>query len=667
MSSPLPEFLSQLGYVLLQRRADGTFSLLSDTPGWFTQIWGVAATGRANFTLIGTSPFLDNFLLDAEAFWSTPQAGFCESGDWIEKLASGEGIALEAKALVLEGKHLLAIFSPEKQYQERVKVLQTARSSLLEHEKLLREIQKKEILLHCIVHDLSQPLSAMRGSFDCLAMESNQENAAKFIELGKHASEQQESMIREILNAFSAELQANFDAEQAGNSAPDLYEAAQHAISALSPAFTAKGVRLFLKDRISTQSNWRVLGEETRLHRIFTNLLENALRYTPSGSSVSIGIEDEGAFLKAFVDDEGPGLPTDLRPAEMFALFGKGKKGGGKAGLGLYFCRITVERWGGSIGCSSLAEIGSRFWFRLPKAVPLDKHAVRTQGKQSMDEVRPIRREKQRALRILLADDQQDVRLLTAHQLQRSGHEVVSVANGKAAVESAESREFDVIFLDEEMPVLGGVEAARSIHELQKTRQERSAIVALTGNNTPQDRDRLLAAGFDYVIGKPFRLESLEAFLLNPSNIEALDPMPEKPPVKETASWEDLLQRVGGDEKLLRQMLRTFLRETPMRMQAIQKALKRKSGGELSSIAHALKGSVAIFGAPRAVHQAQSLQDLGRISDFQEAAGVFDFLQEEIAKLQQNLRVYAQDSSAQTSPRHHEEKPMSKTTSKRKR
>ena len=247
--------------------------------------------------------------------------------------------------------------------------MQTARNSILEHEKLLREIQKKEILLHCIVHDLSQPLSAMRGSFDCLAVECNAENAAKFIELGKNATEQQESMIREILNAFSADLQANLVAKQAGNVTPDLLQAAHEAISAMSLAFLAKGVRLALDDQISPQINWKVHGESTRLHRIFTNLLENALRYTPAGSGVTIGIEDEGAFIKAYVEDGGPGLPADLRPAELFALFGKGTKGGGKAGLGLYFCRITVERWGGSIGCASLSEIGSRFWFRLPKVV----------------------------------------------------------------------------------------------------------------------------------------------------------------------------------------------------------------------------------------------------------------------------------------------------------
>ncbi len=667
MSSFLAEFLGQMGYAVLQRNADGVFCMLSAAPPWFTQIWPGAGTSGMAIALTDASPFLDNFLLDAEEFWKKGKTGQIESGAWVETTGSGEQVALEARALDLEGKQLLTICSPDKQYQERVRVLQTARNSLLEHEKLLREIQKKEILLHCIVHDLSQPLSAMRGSFDCLAMESDPENTAKFIELGKHASEQQESMIRGILGAFSAELQANLDVEQAGNSAPDLLRSAQEAMTGLSPAFAAKGVRLGLRDDVMKEMNWQVQAEETRLHRIFTNLLENALRYTPAGSGVTIGIEDEGTFLKAFVDDEGPGLPPELRPAEMFALFGKGKRGGGKAGLGLYFCRITVERWGGSIGCASLAEIGSRFWFRLPKAAVNEKSAPAKKSKSTKDQVSVIEREKTRGLLILLADDQEDIRVLTTHQLQRIGHEVVAVSDGKAALESAQTRPFDIIFLDEEMPQMSGVRVAQAIRELQKDQEKRSAIVALTGNNTPEDRERLLACGFDFVLGKPFRLESLDAFLLDPSKADSLDTLPEKRELKESASWEDLLQRVGGDEKLLRQMMRTFLRETPVRMETMGKALQRKNGTELSAVAHALKGSVSIFGAPHAVQHAQSLQDLGRISDFQEAGRVYSFLQEEIAKLQQNLRGYAKESQAHTSPRPKEEKPKSIGTKKRKR
>ena len=94
-----------------------------------------------------SSPFLDNFLLDAEAFWQGREGGVCESGTWVEKAKSGTDIPVEAEAVLLDGKQILLLQSPDPQYREQVRVLQTARNSLLEHEKLLSEIQKKEILL----------------------------------------------------------------------------------------------------------------------------------------------------------------------------------------------------------------------------------------------------------------------------------------------------------------------------------------------------------------------------------------------------------------------------------------------------------------------------------------------------------------------------------------
>ena len=642
MNSPLAAFLSQLGFALLERNKDGSFILLSEAPQWFDQIWPGSST-RNSFSITDASPFFDNFLPDAEEFWKDAQSGTCESGTWIEQKSDGTEIALEARAMHLAGKKVLTIYSPEAHYKDKVQVLQSARNSLLQHEKLLREIQKKEILLHCIVHDLSQPLSAMRGSFDCLAMEDDPENIAKFIELGKHASEQQESMIREILNAFAADLQADLNAERNVNSAPDLLAAAKEAAETLSPAYSAKGVLVTIRERDSAQPNWWVQGEETRLRRIFTNLLENALRYTPSGSGVTIGIEDEGAFLKAYVDDEGPGLPAELRPSEMFALFGKGKNGG-KAGLGLYFCKVTVERWGGSIGCSSLAEIGSRFWFRLPKAPLNDKRLAEETTEQIRNEPRKMKQEKPRALRILLAEDQEDIRLLTTHQIERAGHQVVAVGDGQAAYESAQTGNYDIIFLDEEMPVLNGVQSVKAIREFQEKKNARNVIVAFTGNNTPEDRARLIRAGFDAVVGKPFRLETLGAFLRDPTSMQALEFDSERQQAKDSGNYAAVLRRVGGDEKLLRQMIRTFLRETPKRIKVLGRSLNRKNGSDLRDYAHALKGSLSIFGATKAVEYAQSLEDLGRVDEFDESARIYGLLQEEIAKVQENLRGYAKET-----------------------
>jgi signal transduction histidine kinase/HPt (histidine-containing phosphotransfer) domain-containing protein len=659
MAAILPLFLGQIGYVLLERNGVNRFSLASPAPQWFTQIWPSSNGAEVPFSLAESSPFLENFLEQAESFWQVPQAGFRESGIWIEKTAANLEMPLEAMALYLDGKPFLAIHSPDQQFREQSQVLQTARDALLEHEKLLKEIQKKEILLHCIVHDLSQPLSAMRGSFDCLAVEDDADRIAKFVDLGKNAGERQEAMIREILKAFSSDLHGSQDAEIATDFGPDLLLTAKEAITSLSPAFLAKGVSISLSDNIAQKANRGVRGEKTRLLRVFTNLLENALRYTPAGSTVTIGLEEDGGFLKAYVDDEGPGLPPDLRPAEIFALFAKGKESGGKAGLGLYFCRITVERWGGTINCASLTEKGSRFWFRLPRAVSTtnaspDQKLGAQKSNPDSGQRRPCP-----GLRILLADDQEDIRALTTHQLTRSGHEVVAVANGQAALDAAKSGRFAVILLDEEMPVLSGVQVAAAIRALQQGQANPSVLVALTGNNTPDDKARLRAAGFDSVIGKPFRMEALDAYLRDPGNLVAVDAPPEDLPGSEEESLHGALQRVGGDEKLLRQMIRTFLRETPTRMEAIHRALQHKKGADLTSVAHALKGSIGIFGGIKAGQQSQSLEYLGSICNFEEAGRVYGILQEEIAKLQQNLRRYAKLEEAETSTGRKATKPKS--------
>ena len=102
----------------------------------------------------------------------------------------------------------MLIRNPQKQFADDVQLLQKARESALGHERLVREIQKKEILLHCVIHDLSQPLSAMRGCFSLLAAENLSPKLRGLIEIGERQSRNQEEMIRGILQAFSAELAA---------------------------------------------------------------------------------------------------------------------------------------------------------------------------------------------------------------------------------------------------------------------------------------------------------------------------------------------------------------------------------------------------------------------------------------------------------------------------
>jgi signal transduction histidine kinase/DNA-binding response OmpR family regulator len=638
MSALVPQFLRELGFVLLQHQEHGRFALLSPGPPWLRELWGTGDTNIAEIAIAEKSPFLENFLCEADAFWQSGNTGLFPSEMWIEKAPSGQEIPLAAIALQSQGTRLLALHSPQSQFQERQQLLQTARNSRLDQEKLQREIQKKEILLHCIIHDLSQPLSVMSVAFDCMTGEQITERSKGLLELGRKASNQQSLMIRDILQTFAADLQASLDAETNPGTAPDLLACATSVRNAFALVYAAKGVHLRLDESAQQLSAWPVRGESARLERIFSNLLENALRYSPPGSTVTIGFTDNGEFLKAYVDDEGPGLPADLTPAQIFALFSKGKESGGKAGLGLYFCRLTVERWGGIISCESLPQRGSRFWFQLPRAAAQAVAQDRVVQPEVASNVVPLI--KRSPMRVLLADDQTEIRILTARQLQRNGHHVVAVADGQEALDALGKESFDVVLLDEDMPVMTGLQTLQAIRERRQVFGS-LVVIALTGYNSEPDRERLLHAGFDHVIGKPFRLDALEALLRGVAAGPASSKPKPDPAPPLGSPWENLLRRVAGDEKLARKMVATFLRDTPRRIESMQEALTKKNGTRLASLAHAVKGSVAIFDANAARESAEKLQDLGRANDFTGSTLLYNQLKEEIAHLEGDLRGYA--------------------------
>ncbi len=639
MSSLPTELLQHLGYALCEDRSGGKFALLYDPPGWFHEVWGPQAAVGDLLALADRSPFLEAFLSEAEEHWNSNAETPLASGAWIEQVSYAREIPLEARAWRLNGRRILSIHSPHEEFQEQTRVLQTARDSLLVHERLLKEIQKKEILLHCIIHDLSQPLTAMRGCFDVLARETESPAAKRLVELGRQQSELQDSMIREVLQAFATDMDSAMGSGDATRAAPSILACAEETVAAFAPVFESHGAAIRLDPRVDVSAQWSVAGEKSRLMRIFSNLVENALRHAPRGSVVTIGLEDDGGHVKAFVDDEGPGLPKEFKPSEAFTLFSKGKQGGGKAGLGLYFCRITVERWGGSIGCESLPVRGARFWFRLPRAARAELAPA------SSPSAAETAADRQVPLKILLAEDDPTVRELTGILLDREGHEVVAVASGLEALGAIAKRRFDVVLLDEEMPGMGGVEVTKDIRARETPGGKRQIIFALTGNTTEEDRARLLATGFDACLGKPFRVEELRRAADRLTIGTAAAPRKQKELRATPPADSSLLARVGGDAKLLRSIATTFLKDYPVKLRKIKQSLARKDASALASAAHALKGAVAIFGADDAVEQTRALQQMGRQGTLATAPMAFRKLDEAIARLDAKLREYAPPAS----------------------
>jgi len=226
-----------------------------------------------------------------------------------------------------------------------------------------KEIQKKEILLHTIVHDLGGPLTAIRGALQAMPRDRIEAETRDLVELCLRQSRRQEAMIRSILETFAAEYSSLRTTTVAPGDAPSGRKTAAALLDAFLPAFSEAGLKLEMRFDAEEQDSLEVRIDATSLVRMLSNLLENALRHSPRGGRVTLTVGRGKDHILFAVEDEGPGV---AEPERLFDRFGQGGEKAGKAGLGLYFCRITAEKWGGAIGHDNLPGRGSRFWFLLP-------------------------------------------------------------------------------------------------------------------------------------------------------------------------------------------------------------------------------------------------------------------------------------------------------------
>jgi signal transduction histidine kinase len=354
----MDDVTAALGDLVLERRDDHRFVRLGHLPSWCGEL-GLPLDGDSSLTPEQISPYLNVFLaeVDEQSRGGGPQR--IDSAFWTAVSKRGEEMHFEASAVRAGDIDFLVIHRNERLFAEQERLLQRARELRLTHEALLQELEQKDVLVHCIVHDLATPLHSVLGALSLLTELPLGEGAAKSARIALQAATRQRELIREILEVFAAEYRSLVSVPDP-RAAPDLRKVAVKAISEAEPVARARGVTL--SSRMGSAPA-RVIAEEARLHRVLANLVDNAIHHSPAGGSVVLSSEREHDELRVFVDDDGPGVSRELRP-RLFERFATGRERGG-SGLGLYFCRITVERWGGAIGYHLRADGGSRFWFRL--------------------------------------------------------------------------------------------------------------------------------------------------------------------------------------------------------------------------------------------------------------------------------------------------------------
>ena len=358
--------MAALENLVLERVGGGTFVRRGDLPPWGRSLSSRELPTSTPFVLEEVFPFLGAFLEEAAAAWGHASAPV-HSDLWTEVGPSGQEIHLQASALRVLGADVLVITESDRLFEQHQLVLQRARELRLTHTALMREIEQKDILVHTIVHDLAAPLHGILGALSLLSERPLDEPSAQWVRVSLQASIRQRQLIGDILDVFSSEHSAL--SGDIGDGAPDACQAASGVVAELTPAGERQGVGF--ESRLE-DGPCLVVGEETRLVRVLSNLADNALRHSPRGSTIRVTVRRQGHAIYVSVEDRGPGVPTELLP-RLFEKFARGRAGG-ETGLGLYFCRITVENWGGEIGYEPREEGGARFWLRLPVAESENDH-----------------------------------------------------------------------------------------------------------------------------------------------------------------------------------------------------------------------------------------------------------------------------------------------------
>jgi signal transduction histidine kinase/CheY-like chemotaxis protein/HPt (histidine-containing phosphotransfer) domain-containing protein len=254
-------------------------------------------------------------------------------------------------------------------------------------------------------------------------------------------------------------------------------------------------------------------------------------------------------------------------------------------------------------------------------------------------------REGRPRLRILLAEDNPVNQQLAARILEKRGHSVEVVPDGRQALEALSRERYDLVLMDIQMPEMDGFETTAAIRAREDSSGQHLPIIALTAHAMAGDRERCLAAGMDGYLSKPLRAHELI------DAIEHLIPdQPPSPPARGIPSDRPtsagsfdrvaLLAVVEGDLTLLHELAQVFLADTPALITRLREAVARRDRPRIVALAHRLRGSVANFQSESATAAAQRLEEMGDSGKMEGIEAALADFERALAELSEGLRAF---------------------------
>ncbi len=385
-------------------------------------------------------------------------------------------------------------------------------------------------------HEIRTPMNGIigvAGLLQDMPLGSTEKHYVRIIlDSGQHLLQ----LINDILD-FSRLDAGRLDLEEA---AFDVREVVRDSMELMSAEATTKG--LVLSQEVAAEVPVRAVGDAHRLRQVLLNLVGNGIKFTSEGSvrlAVRL-VRSEGSAIRLgfAISDTGIGIAPEAQ-GRLFTEFTQvdssiSRRFGG-SGLGLAICRRLIERMGGTIGVESTPGQGSTFHFDVLLTLP----------RGDLAPMAPVAQEGVVApRRILIAEDNPTNRLVATRMLERMGHRVEAVENGREAVEAVQRGGFDLVLMDVMMPEMDGLAATEAIRRLGGAAAG-IPIIGLTANAMAADQERCLAAGMTHFETKPISASRLGAAIVRALELAAAEPAI-APPAAAVAPVEAPAARVAA-------------------------------------------------------------------------------------------------------------------------
>lgn len=406
-------------------------------------------------------------------------------------------VAISISKLETEDGFLVAATIRDVSYEKKIEKALIQAKEAAEKAKQIAEdaMQAKQTFLSNMSHEIRTPMTAIIGFSKVVLKTDLSEKQKEYITAIKTSSDALLVLINDILDLAKVDAgKMTFDLLPF-----NLKSSISIMLHLFDIKFHEKGLKLVTN--FDKKIPKQLLGDSVRLNQIMLNLLSNAIKFTPQGEvnvSIQLKSEDnENANIEFVVTDSGVGIPENML-SSIFENFEQAKSSTarlyGGTGLGLAIVKKLVEKQGGKIVVKSKVDEGSTFSFLLS----FKKCKTKTPLVSSLTEIELSSDVKN--LKVLVVEDVSLNQLLIKIMLDDFGFEHEIADNGKIAIEKLQSKSFDIVLMDLQMPEMNGYEATEII---RKKLNSKIPIIALTADVTATDLEHCKAVGINDHIAKP--------------------------------------------------------------------------------------------------------------------------------------------------------------------